>query len=102
MELKQIREEKGISQKELANALGVTESAISHWESGRYLPTADKLPMMAKILDCTIDALFTNPKEKLEAKLQEQIENGEITIEEAEHEFQDTFNPEPRYCGQEW
>lgn len=41
-------------------------------------------------------------KQELGNRLQEQIDAGEITVDEAEHEYQDCFNPEPRYCGQEW
>ena len=41
-------------------------------------------------------------KQQLEAELQEKLNRGEITAEEAEHEWQDEFNPEPRYCGAEW
>lgn len=41
-------------------------------------------------------------KQELELKLQKQLDNGEITIDEAEHEYQDFVNPEQRYCGQEW
>lgn len=39
---------------------------------------------------------------ELEAKLMQQLEAGEITPDEAEHEWQNFVNPEPRYCGQEW
>ena len=101
-QLKKIREAKGISQKEFANALGVTESAVSHWESGRYLPTAGKLQKMVDILGCTFDELLTDPREKLEAELQSKIDSGETTADEAEDEYQNRYNPEPRYCGQEW
>ena len=41
-------------------------------------------------------------KEELAAKLDEQVKNGEITPEEAEDEWQNFVNPEPRYCGTEW
>ena len=41
-------------------------------------------------------------KQELESKLQKQLDNGEITIDEAEHEWQDFVNPESRYCAQEW
>ena len=41
-------------------------------------------------------------KQELELKLQKQFDSGEITIDEAEHEWQDFTNPEPRYSGQEW
>lgn len=39
---------------------------------------------------------------ELEAKLMQQLEAGEITPDEAEQEWQNFVNPEPRYCGQEW
>ena len=41
-------------------------------------------------------------KAELEAELERKLANGEITVEEAENEWQDFVNPEPRYCGQEW
>lgn len=62
LNLKQIRESKGISQKELASALGVTESAVSHWESNRYLPAAENLHLAAKALGVTIDELVAEPE----------------------------------------
>ena len=34
--------------------------------------------------------------------LDRKVESGEITADEAEHEYQDFVNPEPRYCGREW
>ena len=41
-------------------------------------------------------------KEDLEAKLEREIAEGKISIDEAEHEWQNFVNPELRYCGQEW
>ncbi|MBQ1679312.1 MAG: helix-turn-helix transcriptional regulator, partial [Oscillospiraceae bacterium] len=32
------RKEKNLTQQELADKLGVTDRAISHWENGRRLP----------------------------------------------------------------
>lgn len=41
-------------------------------------------------------------KAELEAKLRAEIAEGKISVDEAEHEWQNVFNPEARYCGQEW
>ena len=41
-------------------------------------------------------------RQKLEAELLSKIDRGDITVEEAEQEWQDIVNPEPRFCGQEW
>ncbi len=56
--LKYCREQKGFSQTDIAEKLGVTQQAIAKWETGEAMPRADKLPQLAKILGCTIDALF--------------------------------------------
>ena len=52
------RKEKGITQIELANLIGVTQANISAWENGIAFPTSDKLPKLAKIFGCTIDELY--------------------------------------------
>lgn len=41
-------------------------------------------------------------KEELKSILDAKLAAGEITPEEAEHEYQDLVNPEPRYCRREW
>ena len=41
-------------------------------------------------------------KEELFEKLNAKLVAGEISPEEAEHEYQDLVNPELRYCGGEW
>lgn len=58
MELKRLREERGIQQKTLAILMGVKQPAVAAWENGRAYPAAEKLPKLAGILGCSIDALF--------------------------------------------
>lgn len=41
-------------------------------------------------------------KDELYTKLASEVASGKISIEEAEHEYQDYVNPEPRFCQQEW
>ena len=41
--LTRLRKEKGLSQTEAAEELGVTRQAISKWESGRAFPSMEKL-----------------------------------------------------------
>lgn len=52
-----------LSQAEVAKACGVDRSNVSRWESGEYMPQVKKLPIIAKILGCTIDELLQEPKE---------------------------------------
>ena len=56
--LQELRKKKGLSQAQLAESLGVIQKAVSQWETGETLPTADKLPAIADALGCTIDELF--------------------------------------------
>lgn len=41
-------------------------------------------------------------REELEIRLEAKLKAGEITAEEAEHEWQEFVNPEPRFSGLEW
>ena len=56
--LRRCREAAGMSQPELAAALGLTRAAVSSWETGAALPSADKLPEIARALGCSIDELY--------------------------------------------
>ena len=51
------RKEKGLTQRELGEAIGVSSSAVSQWESGGT-PDISLLPALSDILGVTVDALF--------------------------------------------
>lgn len=63
MNLSELRKKKNISQEELANALGITQGAVSAYETGRWEPSITTIKKMASILDCTVDELLKDPKE---------------------------------------
>ena len=56
--LKELREEKGLQQKELAELLNVSKSTISGWEVGRNEPKQEMLIKIAAIFDVTTDYLL--------------------------------------------
>ena len=56
--LKEMRESKGLTRKELGKASGVDPSLISRYESGERSPTADNLLKIAKTLECSTDYLL--------------------------------------------
>lgn len=60
---KSLRERKNLSQYKFAEMLGVAQSTVAMWETGTNIPTADKLPKIAEILNCTIDDLFGRTEE---------------------------------------
>ena len=58
LNIKNIREQAGLTQAEVAKALNVGQSAVAAWETGKALPRADKLIDIAKLLNCTIEELL--------------------------------------------
>ncbi len=60
-----LRKEKNMTQKELANILGVTNRAVSKWETGEGYPDITLFPIIAEIFEITTDELLTG---KLELK----------------------------------
>ena len=53
------RKAKGISQKELADKLYVTESAVSKWERGISYPDISMIQGICEVLEITEHELFT-------------------------------------------
>ena len=54
----EIRKDKGLTQKELAERLNVPQSSISRWEQGKHLPTLEQFIEIAKALETTLDELI--------------------------------------------
>lgn len=52
------RKEWGLTQEALANQLGVTNQAVSKWESGQSCPDVQLLPVLADVFHVSVDALF--------------------------------------------
>ena len=67
MGFKSIRVKHGMSQIELAETLGVTQGAVSQWETGQSIPRGATLLRLAEALNCTVDELLrsaTDTKEE--------------------------------------
>ena len=57
--LQQLRKRKGITQEELAEAIFVSRTAVSKWESGRGYPSIDSLKALSEFFEVTIDELLS-------------------------------------------
>ncbi len=53
-----LRTEKGLSQSQLGELLGVTNKAVSKWENGSAKPNTVLIPKIAEILGVTVEELF--------------------------------------------
>ncbi len=58
--LKILREEKQMSQKELARYAGVSQQAVNRWETAIF-PNIDKLIFLSRFFHVSIDDLLTTP-----------------------------------------
>lgn len=61
--IRQYRKKKGLTQEELANRLGVTAPAVNKWEKGHSHPDILLLAPIARLLDISLDTLFSFEKE---------------------------------------
>lgn len=56
--LSEYRKKAGLTQKQLAEKLGVAQGAVANWEAGDRKPNIVTLKKIAKILGCTADELL--------------------------------------------
>ncbi len=58
-----LRSERGLSQAEVAAALGVSRQTVISIESGRYSPSLRLAFQIARLFDSTVDEMFDASKE---------------------------------------
>ncbi|QGG98230.1 helix-turn-helix domain-containing protein [Streptococcus dysgalactiae subsp. dysgalactiae] len=56
--LKKLRKEKGLTQKELGERLGVKQNTFTNWENGKREPNLSTILKLAEILETTTDDLL--------------------------------------------
>lgn len=57
--MKKLRTEKGLSQRELAERIFVTRSAVARWENGSRLPDAAMITRLANVLEVDVGTLLS-------------------------------------------
>ncbi len=58
----ELRKEKGLTQRELSEILGVSDKTISHWERDESSPDISILPELSSIFGITVDELLKREK----------------------------------------
>jgi transcriptional regulator with XRE-family HTH domain len=76
-----LRRERGFTQVQLAEAMGVAQQTLAHYEAGRLRLLAGALPNLAQRLDVTVEELIGTPARRTAAskrgpkgKIQQQLE----------------------------
>lgn len=62
----QLRKEKGLTQKSLAELLSVSDKTVSHWECDETSPDISILPLLAQVLGVSIDELLQGEKKTVQ------------------------------------
>lgn len=53
-----LRIERGLTQAQLAEQIGVHKNRICDWEKGKFMPRGENLMKLAAALDCSMDVLI--------------------------------------------
>ena len=73
LKLQEIREQKGILQKDLAEKLNKTRACISSWETSKTEPDLQSLIQIADVLEITVDYLLGRTDEMELANIQTEL-----------------------------
>ena len=75
------RKNKGLTQEQLAEKLGVTNKTVSRWETGKYMPDLSLLKPLSEELGITLNELLSGEKIKEEKILENTEKNILNTID---------------------
>lgn len=77
-----LRKKQGLSQLKLAEMMNVSRQAISRWETGIAVPSAENLKYLGNLYNVSLDYLFNDGADDLEEneKAPEEIEDGIAAI----------------------
>lgn len=67
--IKELRKQRGITQEQLANAIGISFQAVSKWENNLALPDISLAPILASYFGVSMDELFDFHLTELEQKV---------------------------------
>ena len=89
--IKKLRKEKNMTQKELAEKIGLTDKAISKWERGLSFPDITMLSILAQVFDVEVSEILNGErgkekisKEDIEKRIEEAIQK--VTLKKEKNE----------------
>lgn len=85
----ELRKEKGLTQEQLGEKVGVTNKTVSRWETGNYLPPADMLLILSELFGVSINELLSGKrlteneyKQAAEKNLQQTIKASSFSLKD--------------------
>ncbi|WP_070000040.1 helix-turn-helix domain-containing protein [Cellulosilyticum sp. I15G10I2] len=90
--IRKLRLEKGYNQKDLADKMGVTVTAVSNWENGNRIPETVTLDKLADIFNCTTDYLLGRTEHR-DSKIYSGMKDGNIIEIEIHKSYPHNLKP---------
>ena len=78
--MKKLREEKGLSQNEIAKRMYVTRTAVSRWESGHRLPDAAMIARLSDVLGVDVDILISAAAQSDEIPIVIMVDDNKVFL----------------------
>ncbi|MDD3340888.1 MAG: helix-turn-helix transcriptional regulator [Bacilli bacterium] len=78
--LQKLRKERGYSQEDLADVIGVSRQAVSKWESGTSYPETEKLIELSKLFSISLDEFLKEEKKEEKPVIDPIIEKQFLTF----------------------
>lgn len=86
--LKKLRNEKGMTQEQLGEKIGVSNKTISRWETGNYMPPVECLNMLSDIYNISINEILAGEQASGDAFTKIAEQNITVTLKELEKNCQ--------------
>ena len=58
----ELRKQKGLTQEQLGEQIGVSNKTVSRWETGVYMPPADALMKMSELFGVTVNEILSGKR----------------------------------------
>ena len=87
--IRQLRLRAGLTQEQLASALGLGPQSVSKWETGAAMPDITLLPGLAETFGVTIDDLFDMTAEQRLNRLENKLELEEELSPDVFREYEE-------------
>ena len=78
--MKKLREEKGLSQNEIAKRMYVTRTAVSRWESGHRLPDAAMIARLSDVLGVDVNILISAAAQSDENPIVIMVDDNKVIL----------------------
>ena len=78
--MKKLREDKGLSQNEIAKRMYVTRTAVSRWESGHRLPDAAMITRLSDVLGVDVNILISAAAQSDESPIVIMVDDNKVFL----------------------